>query len=196
VCCGAAQEACVIPSITLPTRLRHSASRYSPPAIRKGTVFDRLLVGPVALLLALGVAAKGSGQALPPRVAGIGIGSSAFAVRTALGKPDKEEESLGMRFWDYTQRQLTVIWTDEATGVHGLVLRGARSGALGGAAVGDSDRVLLRAWGPPTRVRQEGRFFDYVGDRWVMSAEIVAGRVVQLALLRSQPLSHSRGEKQ
>jgi len=117
-----------------------------------------------------------------PRVAGIGIGSTTIAVRSRLGKPDREDESLGMRFWEYSSRSLVVIWRDDQQGVQGIVVRGQSAGAVGGVQVGDTTASLRHQWGAPTRVRQDGRYVDYVGDHWVLSAEVSAGRVVSLTL--------------
>jgi hypothetical protein len=116
-------------------------------------------------------------------VGAIGIGSSAAYVRTALGQPDREDVSLGLRFWEYNKRRLTVIWRDDSSGVQGIVLHGKAAGPMGGVRVGDDEAAVRNAWGIPARVRQNGRYLDFVGDRWVMSAEVDSGHVVQLTLM-------------
>ena len=121
-------------------------------------------------------------QGEPPWVAGIGIGSTTAAVRSRLGSPDRQEESLGLRFWEYSKRALTVIWRDDTTGVQGIVVRGQAAGSLGGIQVGDATSSLQQRWGVPTRVRQDGRYMDFVGNRWVLSAEVAGGHVVSLTL--------------
>jgi len=118
-------------------------------------------------------------------VGAISIGSSVTHVRSALGAPDREDVSLGLRFWEYSRRRLTVIWRDDSAGVQGIVLHGKAAGPVGGVRVGDDEAAVRKAWGVPARVRQNGRYLDFVGDRWVMSAEVDSGRVVQLTLMSS-----------
>jgi hypothetical protein len=139
----------------------------------------------VAVLLLFSVA-RGVAQSAP-RVAGVALGTTSMDVRTSLGKPDREQESLGMRFWDYTHRGVSVIWREGNRGVHGIVV--SRVGAdVSGIKVGDAEIVVRSTLGVPARVRQDGRFLDYVGVDWVLSIELVNGSVSQITLLRATTL--------
>lgn len=139
----------------------------------------------VTCILALSGIAPAQGA--PPRVAGVTLGSTATEVSRRVGRPDREAESLGMRFWDYDVRGLTLIWFGDEPQLQGLVLRRASAGAIDGVLVGDDLAVLARVWGTPSRVRQEGRFHDFVRAEWVVSAEVVDGRIATLTLLRARP---------
>ena len=90
-----------------------------------------------------------------------------------------------MRFWDYPGRGISVIWQEGEPSVHGVVVTRPDAGDVGGVKVGDSEATLRAVWGTPVRVRQEGRFLDFVGDRWVLSAELHDGHVVELTLMRA-----------
>lgn len=88
-----------------------------------------------------------------------------------------------MRFWDYAHRGITVVWQDGEAGVLGIVVCAPAAGTIGGVRVGDSEGLLRRQWGTPVRVRQGGRFLDFVGARWVLSIEVRQGSVVQMTLM-------------
>ena len=124
-------------------------------------------------------------QNVPPRIGGVELGTMSNVVRTALGRPDREQESLGMRFWDYTGRGITVIWKEGDRGVHGIVVSRADGGDVAGVKVGDREQDVRKTWGAPARVRQDGKFMDYVGADWVLSIELRQGSVVQMSLLRA-----------
>lgn len=131
-----------------------------------------------ALLLLAGPLRQG-----PPDLDGIRVGSSAGEVRAALGRPERTQASIGMRFWDYARRGITVVWRDGEPGVLGIVASTPAAGAIGGVRVGDSEARLFRQWGSPARARQEGRFLDFVGAQWVLSVEMRGGHVVQMTLM-------------
>ena len=143
----------------------------------------------VVLSWMLCVAAWGGGdfalQDTPLRVAGIGLGTTALAVRATLGTPDLEQQSLGLRFWDYKGRGITVIWQEGDAGVRGIQLNRAVAGDVGGVKVGDSETALRKTWGSPARVRQQGRYVDFVGAEWVLSAELSQGKIAQMTLMRA-----------
>lgn len=90
-----------------------------------------------------------------------------------------------MRFWDYQRRGLTVIWRDDDEGVSGIVVSRAGAGPIDGVKIGDAAIVIGERWGPPARVRGEGRFLDHFGAGWVLSAEVSEGQVVHLTLMRA-----------
>jgi hypothetical protein len=52
--------------------------------------------------------------------------------------------------------------------------------------VGDTITVLDRAWGTPSRVRQEGRYRDFAHTEWVISVELTKGRVASLTVMRAR----------
>ena len=141
----------------------------------------RWLVLPWVLCLTVGFTV----QSAAPHVAGIGLGATAPAVRAALGTPDREQQSLGLRFWDYNGRGITLIWQEGDAGVHGIQVTRPAAGDLGGVKVGDSENTLRKAWGVPARVRQDGRYVDFVGDQWVLSAELSRGKIAQMTLMRA-----------
>jgi hypothetical protein len=119
-----------------------------------------------------------------PRVAGVALGTTSRGVRATLGKPDREQESLGMRFWDYSRRGISVIWRDGSRGVRGIVVSRAAAGDVNGIKVGDAETAVRTTLGAPARVRQDGRFLDYVGADWVLSIELNQGSVAQITLLK------------
>jgi hypothetical protein len=49
--------------------------------------------------------------------------------------------------------------------------------------VGDSEAALRDQWGTPARIRQDGRFLDYVGDGWVFSVELRERAVGEMTLM-------------
>jgi hypothetical protein len=138
------------------------------------------------LLLSAAPRATERAQGKPPAVAGISLGMSPDQVRVRLGGPEVQESSLGMGFWQYRARGITVIWREDAAGVHGIVLSKRAAGNLNGVRVGDTARDISPNWGPPIRVRQSGRFLDFSGDGWTLSAEIAGGRAVEITLLAAQ----------
>lgn len=133
---------------------------------------------------------SGPDQEDAPRVGLIGLGYSPSLVRARLGQPDRSEQSLGMRFWVYDTRGLTVIWKEDTVSVHGLVASRAQAGEVRRVKVGDGAVTLRRAWGLPARVRQDGRFLDHVGAGWVLSAEVQGKRVVQITLMAAAAPTH------
>jgi hypothetical protein len=108
------------------------------------------------------------------------------AVMSALGAPVAEEASLGMRFWGYGARGITVIWRNDAPGVSAIVLSKRTAGDIRGVRVGDSRSAISANWGQPVRVRSGGRFLDFAGRKWTLSAEIANGRAVEITLLAAR----------
>lgn len=143
-------------------------------------------MAPVRLFISwfLMVAGLASDQGAAPSIAGVGLGDTAPEVVRVIGRPDREVETLGLRFWDYKARALTVIWHDGEPGLQGLVARGRESGRVEGIQVGDAAASARRAWGEPSRVRQDGRFVDFIRARWVISIEVADGRVRELTVMR------------
>jgi hypothetical protein len=140
--------------------------------------------------LLLGLATGAVPQVDGPHVAGVGLGVTAPVVQQVLGRPDRQEGSLGMQFWDYQGRGVTVIWRESEPGVHAIVANRAAAGAVRGVKVGDSQTTLRRQWGTPARVRQDGRFWDFVGAGWVLSAELQERKVVQITLMAASAATH------
>ncbi len=138
--------------------------------------------------LCLSVAPKtiASAQGRPPAVAGISLGMSAAEVRVALGKPEVQQTSLGMSFWEYRARGITVIWRDDVSGAHGIVVSKRIAGEMNGIRVGDAARNISSQWGPTVRIRRSGRFLDFSGNGWTLSAEIAEGRAVEITLLAAR----------
>ncbi|PYO48218.1 MAG: hypothetical protein DMD72_07995, partial [Gemmatimonadetes bacterium] len=68
-----------------------------------------------------------SAQVKAPAVAGVTLGMTPRDVGAMLGSPDRQQASLGMRFWEYPARGITVIWREDAPGVNAIVVskRGA-----------------------------------------------------------------------
>ena len=139
-----------------------------------------------ALFLSAVPKATRSTQGKPPAVAGISLGMSAAEVRVALGGPEVQQTSLGMRFWEYRGRGITVIWRDDWLGAHGIVVSKRIAGEMNGVRVGDAARDISSHWGPPARIRQSGRFLDFSGNGWTLSAEIAGGRAVEITLLAAR----------
>jgi len=129
------------------------------------------------------VAAVTGGQSGPPQLAGVSLGTTPQGVRSVLGPPDRQQESLGMQFWDYEQRGITLIWREGESGVHGIVASRAEAGDVEGVRVGDRAGEMRGKLGAPARVRQGGRFLDFIGASWVLSIEVRRGRVVEITLL-------------
>ena len=145
--------------------------------------------GMAALALTM---ATGTAQSRPPSVAGVFLGMSEAQARGAVGSADRETESLGMRFWDYQRRGVTLIWKEGETGVQGIVVSRGAAGDVGGVKVGDSAVVLRKQWGTPARVRQEGRFLDFIGAGWVLSAEMKEGTIVEITLMAAGAVNAER----
>ena len=157
-----------------PFRLRGAMARDTS---RGGSSTGWGVLGAALAALAVG------GQARAPAVAGVRLGMSVEQARGVVGKPELESASLGMRFWEYSRRGLTVIWKESVPGVQGLVASGPEAGAVRGVKVGDPDTVVEKEWGTPARVRQNGRFWDFTGAGWVLSAELLEHKVVEITLM-------------
>ncbi|HWP36035.1 MAG TPA: hypothetical protein VNL18_00635 [Gemmatimonadales bacterium] len=140
----------------------------------------------VALLTTVTAAA----QVAAPSIAGISLGMTAEQTRGAVGRADRESESLGMRFWEYSRRGVTVIWKEGEAGVHGIVASRPAAGQVSGVKIGDPEVELRNTWGTPARERQSGRFLDFIGAGWVLSAELRDGKVVQITLMAAGAASH------
>jgi hypothetical protein len=125
-------------------------------------------------------------QSKAPGVAGVSLEMSPDAVVAALGAPEAEEASLGMRFWEYRTRGITVIWRDDAPGVRAIVLTKRNAGDIRGVSVGDTRSSIAANWGSPVRVRSAGRFLDFAGRQWTLSAEIANGKAVEITLLAAR----------
>jgi hypothetical protein len=121
-----------------------------------------------------------------PVIAGVSLGMTAQNVSAALGAPERRQTSLGMRFWEYQARGITVIWRDDALGANAIVVSKRDAGTVRGVQVGDPTRQVLANWGPPARIRNSGRFIDFVGRGWTLSAEIGEGRAVEITLLAAR----------
>jgi hypothetical protein len=135
-------------------------------------------------MLAFAVAVpRVGGQDARLTVAGIGLGDQAASVLERLGRADRQQKSLGMSFWEYDARGITLIWKDRSAGVQGIVVSKPAAGALDEVRVGDAAAVARARWGSPVRVRQEGRFLDFVRPGWTLSVEVVDGRIVEITLL-------------
>jgi len=139
----------------------------------------RSLGVPVLLTLLAGPTA----QVPAPEVGGVWLGALAHEARRVLGAPDRMQESIGMRFWHYEGRGITLIWREGYAGVHGIVASRSTAGPIRRVRVGDSEMALREYWGTPARIRQDGRFLDYVGDGWVLSVELRERAVVQMTLV-------------
>ncbi len=122
-------------------------------------------------------------QSKAPGVAGVSLEMMPQAVAAALGAPEVEEASLGMRFWQYRTRGLTVIWRDDEPGVRAIVLSKRTAGDIRGVRVGDTRSAISANWGSPVRVRSAGRFLDFAGRQWTLSAEMAKGKAVEITLL-------------
>jgi hypothetical protein len=132
----------------------------------------------VAAVLALPIVRTYS-QSEAPGVAGVSLEMSPERVVV-------EEASLGMRFWEYRTRGITVIWRDDAPGVRAIVLSKRTAGDIRGVRVGDTKSAISTNWGLPLRVRGAGRFLDFAGRQWTLSAEIAKGKAVEITLLAAR----------
>jgi hypothetical protein len=140
----------------------------------------------------LAVAVAVTAQVRAPEIAGVRLGMSVEQARGVVGKAERETASLGMRFWDYPKRGVTVIWKEDVAGVQGVVVSSRAAGAVRGVKVGDRDTVVHKEWGTPARVRQDGRFWDFTGAGWVLSAEIRGGVVVEVTLMAAGSINVER----
>lgn len=144
----------------------------------------------MGVLAAAVVALVAHTQGAAPSVAGVALGMTVEQARGAVGRAERESESLGMRFWEYPRRGMTLIWREGNAGVQGIVVNSARAGEARGIKVGDSEEVLRRQWGTPARVRQEGRFLDFIGAGWVLSAELRQRSVVEITIMAAGAPGH------
>ena len=78
-----------------------------------------------------------------------------------------------------------MLWRAGDARAHGIVVAGANAGALDSVKVGDTREAAIHAWGVPKRIREDGRYLDYVGSHWVLTLEVWQGTVVQMTLLRA-----------
>lgn len=125
-------------------------------------------------------------QSKAPGVGGVSLEMAPQAVLATLGSPEVEAVSLGMRFWEYRSRGITVIWRDDAPGVRAIVLSKRIAGDVRGVRVGDTTSAISANWGSPVRVRSAGRFLDFAGRQWTLSAEIANGKAVEITLLAAR----------
>ncbi|HEX9608252.1 MAG TPA: hypothetical protein VF962_13560 [Gemmatimonadaceae bacterium] len=139
----------------------------------------------IAAVLAIPIVRTYS-QSGSPGVAGVSLEMSPQSVSAVLGAPEVEEASLGMRFWEYRTRGITVIWRDDAPGVRAIVLSKRTAGDIRGVRVGDTKSAISTNWGLPVRVRGAGRFLDFAGRQWTLSAEIAKGKAVEITLLAAR----------
>ena len=133
----------------------------------------------LAVLVALGPPLAGQ---LPPRIAGVSLGDSASVVAAQLGAPDSHQELIGVVAWDYTARGLTVMWNQTDRRVRVMVLSKREGGVAEGVRVGDPVHVAKEQWGEPTRIRQDGRYWDFVRGAWAATLEIRDGNVITITL--------------
>lgn len=147
-------------------------------------LFSPFLVLSAALLVFVRPALGQDGPAgdSPPVVGGVSVGDSAAAVRAALGQPGKRQESFGFVVWEYPERGLMLMWDREERTVRVMVLSRPAAGGVDGVRVGDAGSTLRQRWGSPARVRQDGRFLDFVRHRWTVTAELVGGVVKEITL--------------
>jgi hypothetical protein len=117
-------------------------------------------------------------------VAGIGLGDSPDSVLALLGAPEQRQTSLGFVFWDYRQRGISLMWDKDSVGVRVIVLRTAAAGSVDGVRVGEGSAVARGRWGTPARVRQKGRYLDFVHSTWLVSAEVVRAKIAEITLMR------------
>ncbi len=141
-------------------------------------------------LLLVGWAGSALGQtAVPdprvdlPRVSGVALGDSTAKVLAALGAPERRGESLGLRFWDYPRRGISLTWDKDDGRVHVIVLSTRGAGDVKRVRVGDSAATIQARWGAPARTREQGRFLDFVRHGWTCTAEMKQGLVVEITLL-------------
>lgn len=119
----------------------------------------------------------GASRDSPPVIGGVTVGDSAAAVPGALGAPGKRQESFGFVVWEYPERGLTLMWDRDERTVRVMVLSRPGAGAVEGVRVGNAANSLRMHWGTPARVRQDGRFLDFVRNGWSVTGEVVGGVV-------------------
>lgn len=117
-----------------------------------------------------------------PAVAGLWLGDRPTTVRQRIGEPDRRQQSLGLDFWDYDRRGLSLIWDLDRPELRVIVLKTSAAGAIEGIRVGDRQALLRVRWGAPARTRQEGRFVDFARAQWVQTAELRDGRVAEITV--------------
>lgn len=122
-------------------------------------------------------------QGTLPRVAGVALGDSAAAVTRRLGSPDRRDRSMGLVFWEYASRGLSVWWDGDRAVMRAIVLHKPQAGDVEGVRVGDAAAAVRIKWGEPTRVRQDGRFLDYARAAWVQTVEVDRSHVVEITVL-------------
>jgi len=118
----------------------------------------------------------------PPTVAGLWLGDPPNAVRAQLGEPERRQTSLGMDFWDYDRRGLSLIWDLDRTTLRVIVLKKSGAGVIEGLRVGDNATQVRARWGAPARARQHGRFVDFTRPQWVQTVEVRDGHVVEITV--------------
>ena len=118
----------------------------------------------------------------PPAVAGPRLGDPPSAVRVLLGEPERRQTSLGMDFWDYDRRGLSLIWDLDRTTLRVIVLKKSGAGVIEGLRVGDNATQVRARWGAPARARQHGRFVDFTRPQWVQTVEVRDGYVVEITV--------------
>jgi len=117
-----------------------------------------------------------------PAVAGLWLGDRPSAVRAQLGEPEHRQTSLGLDFWDYDSRGLSLIWDLDRPALRVIVLKTMAAGAIEGVRVGDRATQVRARWGAPARARQNGRFVDFPRPTWVQTAELRDGHVIEITL--------------
>lgn len=110
------------------------------------------------------------------------LGERPSTMRARIGEPDRRQQSLGLDFWDYDRRGLSLIWDLDRPALRVIVLKTADAGAIEGIRVGDRQALLRVRWGAPTRTRQEGRFVDFTRAEWVQTVELRDGRVAEITV--------------
>lgn len=113
---------------------------------------------------------------------GIALGDSAGAVLHLLGAPDRRQESLGLRFWDFSTRGVSLTIDKADDRVHVIILTNSEAGAIDGVRVGDPAMSVRPHWGSPARVREHGRFLDFIRRGWTCTAELQRSSVVEITL--------------
>lgn len=74
------------------------------------------------------------------------------------------------------------MWDRDAGVLRVIVLHKRLAGDVDGVRVGDSVEVATRRWGTPVRIRQAGRYRDFVRRGFATSVEVKDGRIVEITL--------------
>jgi hypothetical protein len=119
-------------------------------------------------------------------VGGVSLGDSTATVLAVLGKPEHRQQLLGFVTWEYPTRGLTLMWDRDQHTVRVMVVVKRRVGAVAGVRVGDPSSVARAEWGEPVRVRQDGRFLDFLHPAWAATAEVVKGKIVEITMQRAE----------